>query len=381
LKIQEGSVFINGKHLGSLLIAAGVAAGTATVRTAEPAGATVSKQQDVTWTGSSTLSNPAACVGSIDPTCDHFALSVDAKQGTHVTVAIAASAEGNDYDLFIYYPDGTPAAQSATGSGNEAATFEHRTDRGTGAYQVRVQPFLVTPGSSYTGVAMVSKAPVDVVRECLQPIPDSISVSGVTDVAQSIELNTVVLLDGVTMDRGQAVMTKAAESYAPANVTLSASFRQVSFAGSDAEGLIQQAKDMFGGMRPINTDLVYVLTNKDIQSGGNTGVAGLADCIGGVRFPERAFAVGEDITETGELGPFAHTVNGAAVVASHELGHLMGAHHHYANCVQGLQPSELANFELTPCTLMFNAVNTASLDLSTINTAVTRGHAVKYAAP
>lgn len=374
-------MFINGKHLGSLLIAAGMAAGTATVRTAEPAAATVSKQQDVTWTGSFTLSNPATCVGSIDPTCDHFALQVDAKPGIHVTVAIGASAEGNDYDLFVYYPDGTPAAQSATGSGNEVATFEHRTDRGTGAYEVRVQPFLVTPGSSYTGAAMVSKAPVDVVRECLEPTPDSISLSGVTDVGQSLELSTLVLLDGVAIERGQAVMEKAAEAYAPAKVALTARFRQVSFGGDDAEGLIQQAKALLGGTRPIGTDLVYVLTNKDIQSGGNTGVAGLADCIGGVRFPDRAFAVGEDLTENGQLGPFVHTVNGGAVVASHELGHLMGAHHHYANCVQGLQPAEVANFELTPCTLMFNAVNTASLDFSTINTAVTRGHAVKYAAP
>jgi hypothetical protein len=367
------------KILSALLVAGTVAFGATTVHTAEPVSGVVSTQHDVTWTGRTFFfSNPVACFGSLDPTCDHFALTVDATHGTPVTVAIASTVDGDDFDLFVFYPNGTLAGQSATGRGNEAATFEHRTDRGTGPYKVRVQPFLVTPRSSYTGVATVGQEPFDVVGECLEPIPDTI---GVIEVGQPIELSTVVLLDGITLDRGQAVMATAAESYAALGVTLTSTFHEVSFVGDEAEGLIQQAKDMFGGTRPPSTDLVYVLTNKDIQSGGNTGVAGLADCIGGVRFAERAFAVGENIAENGMLGPFVHTVNGTAVVAAHELGHLMGGHHHYANCAEGLQLDELLNFELTPCTLMFNAVNTASLNFSTINSAVVRGHAVKYAAP
>jgi hypothetical protein len=367
------------KLLPGLLAAVIMALGAATVHTAEPVSGAVSTQQDVTWTGRTFLfSNPLACLGGFDLTCDRFALTVDAEQGTPVTVAIATTSEGDDYDLFIFYPNGTLAAKSTAGGGSEAATFEHRTDRGTGPYKVRVQPFLVTPGSSYTGVATIGRGPFDVARECLEPIPDTI---GAIETGQAIELSTLVLLDGITLDRGETVMAKAAESYAPLSVVLTASFREVSFVGDEAEGLIQQAKDLFGGIRPADADLVYVLTNKDIQSGGNTGVAGLADCIGGVRFPERAFAVGENIAENGMLGPFVHTINGTAVVAAHELGHLMGGHHHYANCAEGLQLDELLNFELTPCTLMFNAVNTASLNFSTINAAVARGHAVKYAAP
>ena len=100
-----------------------------------------------------------------------------------------------------------------------------------------------------------------------------------------------------------------------------------------------------------------------------------------MRFPDRAFAVGEDITENRPLGPFVTTVNGTAVVAAHEIGHLMGAHHHYANCVEGIRPDELLGLELTPCTLMFNAVNPASLRFSSVNGPVVRGHAVNYASP
>jgi hypothetical protein len=62
------------------------------------------------------------------------------------------------------------------------------------------------------------------------------------------------------------------------------------------------------------------------------------------------------------------------------MGHLMGAHHHYANCVEGNLSSDGPN-DLSPCTLMFNSVNYASLSFGTLEGAVVRGHAVSYAAP
>jgi len=346
---------------------------------ATPASGTVSKNQDVTWQGGPfTASNPAVCVGSADPTCDHFFLNVDGREGAHVLVAIDGAMDTDDYDLFVYYPDGTLAGQKATGSGNEAVVFEHSTTHGTGPYEVRVQPFLVGAGSTYTGVAQVTRDAIDgEPRECLEPTPAAIGI----DTGQTITLSVVTLLDGIGRARGEEVLAKAAESYAPLNVVLTSRFRTVAFTGDDADGLIQQAKNLYGGERPRGVDIVYVLTSKDIQSGGNTAVAGLADCIGGVRFPDRAFAVGENIAENRPLGPFVTTVNGSAVVAAHEIGHLMGAHHHYANCAEGLASDELLALELTPCTLMFNAVNTASLRFSTVNTAVVRGHAVDYASP
>ncbi len=97
--------------------------------------------------------------------------------------------------------------------------------------------------------------------------------------------------------------------------------------------------------------------------------------------PDSAFAVGEDFTpdESADLGFTALARNLTAKVAAHEVGHLMGGHHHYANCAEGLL-SEVGS-ELSPCTLMFNAVDASSLNFSSLNGLVVRGHGEAYAAP
>lgn len=218
-------------------------------------------------------------------------------------------------------------------------------------------------------------------RECIEPVPASASVRGVTDEGQQVELSTVVLLDGVSKASGQETFARAADAYQPAGITLTARFQQVAFAGDDAQGLIDQAKQRFGGQRPGGADLVYVLTGKDIQLGGNTGVAGLADCIGGVRFPERAFAVGEQFAfEDLAFGPITFYADATAKIAAHELGHLMGAHHHYANCAEGTK-TEQEVIEASPCTLMSNFIDFDSIHFSTLNRQVVRGHAVDFASP
>ena len=56
----------------------------------------------------------------------------------------------------------------------------------------------------------------------------------------------------------------------------------------------------------------------------------------------------------------------------------MGAHHHYAKCVEGLT-TEGEPRELSPCTLMFNAVDLSSFNFSQVNSTVVRGHAQLYA--
>lgn len=367
----------------SVAVAFAVLLAAPAARAADPGEGTVSRQQDVAWTGGPFVApNPVACTSSVDPVCDHFFLSVDAREGTHVGVGITTDdPAGNDFDLFVHAPDGTLLASSTSPTGTESLVFEHSSAHGTGAYEVRVQPWLVNPGATYQGVASLTRDPIDQERECLEPVPEAVSV----DFLQPVTLDTMVLLDGVSRERGEELMTVAASSYAPLNLTLRWDLRKVSFDTDDADLLIQAAKDKFRGERPKGYDLVYVLTTKDIQLGGDTGVAGLADCIGGVRYPDRAFAVGEDFgaeEDAGRpLGPFVHTVDGSAVVVAHELGHLMGAHHHYGNCVQGTTVEDLQNLELTPCTLMFNFVNFASLPYGTINSTVVRGHAEEYAQP
>lgn len=219
--------------------------------------------------------------------------------------------------------------------------------------------------------------PFDVERECLEPAPAAASVSGLTDDGSRVALTVRVLLDGVSLADGQAAFARAADAYAPLGVDMAVdAYETVSFSGTDAYGLNGQARTHLGGQRPVGTDIVYTLTNKNIQASGLSEVAGLADCIGGVRFPERAFAVGEVLGQI-DAGPFRFYADGTAKIAGHEIGHLMGGQHHYANCLQG--ESDLGNGEVTPCSLMFNSLDFMSLDFDTVNGAVVRGHAVQFA--
>ena len=339
------------------------------------------------WTGGPYtvgVPNQLGCLTPSDPTCDAFALTVNLNLGYRFVVGIQSEIPGDDYDLYVYYPDGTEAGRSATSAANESVVIKHTNLHGTGPYQVRVLPFTVTSGSTYQGIAratsQVAIEPEDP-NVCLEAIPAGIGLPGITDAGQTISLDVAVLLDGVSVNDANLLMNKAAESYAPLKVDLNvSSYTTVNFTGTEGADMIQQAKNLFGGKRPAGSDLVYVLTSKDITSAGDTGLAGLADCIGGVRFAHHAFAVGEATgIDESPLGPFVINVDAHAEVAAHELGHLMGAHHHYANCVEGVLSGDAT--DLSPCTLMFNFVDLQSLNFSTVEGATVRGHAVNYARP
>ena len=190
-----------------------------------------------------------------------------------------------------------------------------------------------------TAPAPASAEPIEIghIPECLEVAPAAIAAPP----GDPVNLDVRVLTDGVSAGRAGAVMQTAAQPYAPLNIDLVPSFEAVSFSGTDAQGLIDQAKARFGGAVPAGIDLVYVLTDKDIEADGQTAVAGLADCIGGVAFDDSAFAVGEDFSpeDASAIGPATLAGNLTAKVAAHELGHLMGGHHHYANCAEGLAPT------------------------------------------
>lgn len=234
--------------------------------------------------------------------------------------------------------------------------------------------------AALTAPAPAAAEPIEIghIPECLELVPAAIAAPP----GAPLNLEVRVLLDGVGQPRGETVFNTVRQSYSPLGVNVVPSFQTVSFTGADAEGLNAQAKALFGGQRPAGVDVVYTLTNKNIAAGGNASVAGLADCIGGVAFPGRAFAVGENFTvdEVRLLDIVTLTRNVTARVAAHEIGHLMGGHHHYANCVEGLLSEALAD-ELSPCTLMFNAVDLASMNFSLLNGLVVRGHSEAYAAP
>ena len=154
--------------------------------------------------------------------------------------------------------------------------------------------------------------------------------------------------------------------------------RAATMEGQDA---IDLAKAQYGGVRPPGTDIVYVLSDRDLTTGGNSGLAGLANCIGGVTYPSRAFTTGE-LNRDPNIDLFVADayVEYTAKVAAHEVGHLMGAHHHYQACGPYAVTNYLDGYGVGGCTLMTNFVDFVSFPFSPTNQVVARGHAENYAA-
>jgi hypothetical protein len=236
---------------------------------------------------------------------------------------------------------------------------------------------VLTLAAALLPAASAAAEPIELahIPKCTELVPAAVSVP----TGGGIDLQVRVLLDGVGSARGNQVFETVKRSYAPLGIAVQPSFQSVSFSGDDSQSLINQAKATFGGQRPAGTDVVYVLTSKNITAGSlGDGVAGMADCIGGVAFGDRAFAVGENFNPDNiPLGPIDFVGNLTAKVAAHEVGHLFGGHHHYAECVTGLA-SEVGE-EVSPCTLMINDVGLASLNFSLPNGLVVLGHAEAYA--
>jgi hypothetical protein len=133
-------------------------------------------------------------------------------------------------------------------------------------------------------------------------------------------------------------------------------------------------QDAVGGARPWGTDVVYAMTSDNIAN-----AAGYAECIGGVRFGGHAFAVGEAAVEAdADTGPGN---NKSAKIAAHEIAHLLGAHHHYANCAEAPRDpgGGITMLVSEACTMMINDVGLASLGWSTLESSVVRGHVERFA--
>lgn len=369
---------------------------------ANPADGTLSGQKDeAIWTGGPFyVSNPATTAGAVkqapcdlgQPSCDSYRLTV-ASNVKQVLIAIAPAQgfESDDYDLYVYNDKGVQIAYDADGDGYESAVIDN--DGTSAYYDVRVQPYLVGVGSEYRGVAQPTrKQPVDTVRECLELVPENVQLP-VLDTGQQVELSVYLLLDGTSATVAEQVMARAAESYRPLNISLVLKgTKSVTYDTLVSDQLISAAKQTMGGKPPKGIDLVGVFTTKEMQAatGGAGTVVGQADCIGGIRWDDTSFFVVSDIRDienptTGTTGTLNSmglnpNVDATAEVMAHEIGHLMGAHHHYSNCIEGNLTSAGPS-DVSPCTLMFPAVNFASLNFAALEASTVRGHALNHAMP
>lgn len=223
--------------------------------------------------------------------------------------------------------------------------------------QFRHDSFVALAGMLGLALAATAQAaPIDLpdIPQCTELAPGAISVD-----STPVTLRLRVLLDGVSAGEAAQTLATAMGSYAPLNIGFDASYASASFGSVEGLALIEEAKQFYGGTRPPGIDLVYVITNKNLTTGlTGDALVGQADCIGGVAYADQGFAVGEAGADFG------------AKTMAHELGHLLGGQHQYANCVEAL-----AKGGDNLCTLMFNDVGFAALPFSTLNGVVVRGHA------
>ncbi len=203
--------------------------------------------------------------------------------------------------------------------------------------------------------------------DCTEAAPTVLS----TDFSEPIDINVLVLLDGVPQATAERTMTVVARPYAALGINLLSHYAAApAVASVDPIEILDATRAAQSGRRPAGIDLVYTLTNKNLADPvSGDGVAGMADCIGGIAFGDQGFAVGEvDESPADELGLFGEQT---AKIEAHELGHLLGGQHHYANCAQA-PPTDA---DRSGCTLLINDVGLAELTFSTLNASVIRGHA------
>ncbi|MEA2453652.1 MAG: hypothetical protein QOG04_2362 [Actinomycetota bacterium] len=203
----------------------------------------------------------------------------------------------------------------------------------------------------------------------------------VGDWTTPLHIDARVLLVGVSTEQAVRAFDLVKKAYAPLNIEMRPQFEEVELeidpppdtsatggvlSTNESAAWIQASKDHLGGARPWNADVVYTMLGADISS----AVAGQADCVGGIAHPDSAFAVGEsDFSSPYRIGV-------TAKIASHEIAHLLAAHHHFANCVEG-DPNDIAA-DLTPCTMMFNDVGLISLKFGTLEGTVVRRWGLDY---
>lgn len=233
-------------------------------------------------------------------------------------------------------------------------------------------------------------AGVDTGEECEYGLPQQVvpapGVVGLLTAPKSdspLTLDVLVVTERTSLAQAKQLFTTAKRSYQPLGIALVPRFRVVKAVPDlrgDANAYLKWLKKQVGGRRPSGVDVVYLATARDIFG------AGLADCIGGIAYPEHAFAVGM-LTFSGLIGveviggpalPRPPLADGGAKLAAHEIGHLLGAEHYVDACRLAADPADPSH----PCDVMFTLPQQATgLRFGPVNAAIVRDHTVRFTRP
>ncbi|MGA8845422.1 MAG: S8 family serine peptidase [Nocardioides sp.] len=130
---------------------------------ADPASGTVAEGADFAWQGatyaaaaSTVLPCPSAEQDPDNLICDHVTVDVSGDGGLPLVVSIQSDVESSDFDLYLYDSQGDLVGSSGSAGSAESVTVPGA----AGSYEVRVQPWLVTEPSTYTGAATLAEQAV-----------------------------------------------------------------------------------------------------------------------------------------------------------------------------------------------------------------------------
>ncbi|MDQ1713611.1 MAG: hypothetical protein QOE45_3061 [Frankiaceae bacterium] len=323
--------------------------------------------------------DPLGCGSRASVGCDEHPFSVTAPAGAWVTVRLK-DVQDPLVLLRVRTADGQAVGESGgtldthdTDHGGEPAdnvTFR-QVRAGRVAYVMGVSsatPTYAAAPWSYTATVSLSGTAWDRAENCagaepqvVPPIP--------ANTAKRLRLSVLVLTPPALLAEVRRSSAVIATDYAKINIAVRLTVRSASLpASGDPAVTFAYLRKQFGGERPRGYDVVYAAS--DYFPGG------VASCIGGVQWPERAFALGEvHYTAQGHDVPNAVRMGD---IAAHEIGHLLGARHEFSNCAEA-EPEAVQAGAQGPCTIMSPAALTGSGEWSTLETAYVRYYVEHYA--
>lgn len=367
------------RHLAVLLTLAGVLAPGNGASAAPPAAGTLTRTSGpVEWTGEWTTPNVFGCGRRLgEMGCDRRRLVVNAPVGTWITVAVDPQA---NTAIDVTTDDGNEVVQGGYRAVDEvyrvidkipmkhASVTWPQVRSGAVGYLVGTSTTLAGPSGTplaqrYQAKATLAGRAFDRQPDCDQIPPDHIPVIP-ADISRPLPLSVRILSAAADLEYVKTEMAYLASTYRKIGIEIRLSYDTMTVPGSrDPYALIAAARAHYRGTRPRGVDVVYLGT--DNLDGG------LAACLGGVAYGEQAFAVGS--LRPTPFGMSQPSVK-AGLFAAHEIGHLLGAHHHYAQCGAPAVPAELG-----PCTVMFPLVQLGSGAFSVLETAYIRDYTTRYA--